>query len=92
MATSPSWLSAVVMISRAILHDRKTRRKWLGNSVIFMLCFFAIGLWGIDGWLKGSIVRFGLWWAGCGVIAMKVMIFALYDAVACIREEREKNR
>jgi drug/metabolite transporter (DMT)-like permease len=87
-----SWLEMVVAIARAILHDRTTRRKWLGSSALLLLGVFALGLWGIDDWLNQSIARFGLWWLGVVGLTLVVMIFALYDALAAIREERDKMK
>jgi hypothetical protein len=51
---------------------------------------FAIGLWGIDGWLKAELIRFVLWWGACGLLAIFVMLFGLYDVMRVIREERER--
>jgi len=87
-----SWITTVLAISRAILHDRITRRKWLGSSAFLMLGLFALGLWGIDGWLSQSLTRFGLWWLGVAVLTLVVMLFALYDALAVIREERDQMK
>lgn len=79
-----------VGIARAILRDRAVRRRVLGQMLLGALGLMAIGLWGIGGWLQESVVRFALWWGACGVITMVVMLFALYDALAVVREEREK--
>lgn len=90
--TESSWITTVLAISRAILHDRVTRRKWLGSTAFVMLGLFALGLWGVESWLAASWIRFGLWWLGVAVLTLMVMLFALYDAVAAIREEREKMK
>lgn len=82
----------VLMLTRAILHDRSTRRKWLGTSAFLMLGFFALGLWGIEGWLAQSAVRFALWWLGLACWTLVVLLFSLYDAMAAIREERDKMK
>jgi len=89
---SSSWLSTTVAIARAILHDRTTRRKWLGCGALLMLGVFALGLWGIDGWLGQSPLRFIIWWLGCAALTIIIMLFALYDALAVIREERSRTR
>jgi TctA family transporter len=90
MMAESSWILTVLAISRAILHDRSTRRKWLGSSAFLMLGLFALGLWGIDAWLEKSWIRFGIWWLGVAFLTLMVMLFALYDALVAIREEREK--
>jgi hypothetical protein len=46
----------------------------------------------INGWLEENAWRFLLWWAGCAVATGVVIIFALYDALAVVCEERERQR
>lgn len=77
-------------IARGILHDRHLRRRFIGKLLFLLLAVFAIGLWVIPVWLSKDIWRFFLWWAGCGVLGVLVVAFAVYDALAVIREEREK--
>ena len=77
-------------MAKSILHDRPARRRAMGRSVALLLGMFAIGLWGIDGWLKAELMRFVLWWGACGLLAIFVMLFGLYDVMRVIREERER--
>lgn len=77
-------------LARAILHDRKERRKWLAYLTLVPLGMLAAGLWAIDAWLMESPLRFLLWWGGCALATCVVILFAMYDALAAIREEREK--
>ena len=86
---SGSRWSANKGMARGILHDRTLRRRFIGKLLFLLLAMFAIGLWVIPGWLN-EIWRFFLWWGTCGLLAVFVMMFALYDALAVIREEREK--
>ena len=60
--------------------------------LVFVLVLLALGLWVIDDWLAGSLWWFLLWWSGCALITCVLMLFALYDALASVREEREKHR
>jgi len=78
-------------IANAILHDRGMRRKWLGRWLLVTVAWMAVGLWVIDGWLGDEAWRFLAWWGICAVMAVVLMIFALYDALAVIREERGKE-
>ena len=80
------------MLARAILRDRSARRKLIGRMLLLALGLMATGIWLIDGWLAKNPWWFLLWWAGCAVITSLVMLFALYDALAVVREEREKHR
>ena len=87
---SPSAWDADKQAAKGILRDRKLRRRAMTRCLMLLLCVFAVGLWVIDGWLGENVWRFFLWWAGCGVLALFTVMFALYDAMAVIREEREK--
>jgi hypothetical protein len=88
---SGSW-EASTGLARAILHDRAERRKWLGWMTLLPLGMMAAGLWVIGDWIWQSPWRVLFWWGGCAVATIVVMLFAVYDALAVIREEREKNR
>ncbi len=75
-------------IAKGILRDRTMRRRWIGRWLLITLVWMAVGLWGIEAWLAEEAVRFLLWWGACGVLAVGLMIFALYDSVSVVREER----
>ncbi len=79
-------------VARGILHDRSARRRIMARFLLLLLSVFAIGLWGIDVWLRADIWRFFLWWAGCGLLAVFIVMFAVYDVFAVLREERERSR
>jgi len=87
-----SWIKMVVTLSRAILYDRDTRRRGLGSSALLMLALFAAGLWLVDDWISVSPMRFAAWWLGVAMWTMVVMLFSLFDALAAIREERDKMK
>jgi hypothetical protein len=79
-------------IARGILRDRAARRKLLGRMLMFALALMAAGLWLIDDQLARNPWWFLLWWGGCALVTLMVLLFALYDALAVIREERNKPR
>lgn len=78
------------MIARAILSDRAARRRVMARMLLFVLGWMAAGLWLIDRWLAENLWYFLCWWAFCALATLVLMLFALYDALAVIREEREK--
>ncbi len=78
------------MIARAILHDRPARRKVMARMLLSVLAWMAAGLWLIDRWLAENLWYFLGWWAFCGLATLVLMLFALYDALAVIREERRR--
>jgi hypothetical protein len=86
----PSDWQASKGLAKSILHDRAARRKAMGRSVALLLAVFAIGLWGIDEWLAANLWRFIIWWTVCGFLAIFVVLFALYDVMRVIREERDR--
>ncbi|MCW1922926.1 hypothetical protein OKA05_10215 [Luteolibacter arcticus] len=77
-------------LAKGILHDRTSRRKAMARSLALLLAVFAIGLWGIDDWLAKDVWRFIVWWGVCGLLAIFVVAFALYDVMRVLREERER--
>lgn len=80
------------LVARAVLHNRAARRKVIGRMVLIALLQIVAGLWLLDRWLAESPWFFLLWWGACVLLSCMVMLFAVYDALAVFREEREKNR
>lgn len=79
-------------LARAILHDRHERRKWLAWMTLVPLGMMALGIWALDDWIWASAWRVICWWGGCAIATCVVIIFALYDALVVMREERLKAR
>lgn len=77
-------------LARVILLDRGQRRKWLGRFLLLTVAWMAAGLWVLDGWLGEDVWKFLVWWGICFALTAALVVFALYDALAVIREEREK--
>jgi hypothetical protein len=77
-------------LARAILSDRRERRRWLGWMILVPLLMMAAGIWGFQDWLWQNAWRAFLWWGGCLFATLIVILFAAYDALAVIREERAK--
>ncbi len=77
-------------VAAGILADRGPRRRALTGFAAALLAMFAVGLWGIDGWLAESIWRFAIYWLLCAGLALFVMLFALFDLLATLREERDR--
>jgi polyferredoxin len=80
----------VFQTARAILHDRAARRRVLGWLLMIAVGMLATGLWFIPGWLQQSLLRFAFWWLACGLVTLMLLLFALYDALAVVREEKRK--
>jgi hypothetical protein len=78
-------------IAKMILRDRVARRKYLGRFLGFTLLWMATGLWVIDGWLGDSVLLFLIWWGFCALLAMILVIFAVYDALSVVRDERSER-
>ena len=89
MAKKASWLMVVVEFSRAILHDRVERRKFIAYVVGAVLALFALGNWPLREWLGEAPLRFLVWWGGCAMLAVFLFLLGLYDFLQVIRENRE---
>jgi hypothetical protein len=74
-----------------ILADRALRRRALTGCALLLLGSFALGRWGIESWLNESLWRFLGYWLLCAGLAFFVLLFALYDLLASVREERQKG-
>lgn len=79
-------------IAAAILSSRVERRKAMAYLLALIMTVFAIGLWGIDDWLSTRLIAFALWWGGCGILTIFLMLFAAFDLLKTIREEKDKDR
>jgi uncharacterized membrane protein YcjF (UPF0283 family) len=90
MSDHPSDWQSSKGLAKGMLHDRTTRRKLMARSLALLLAVFAIGLWGIDKWLAANLWRFVIWWGSCGFLAIFVVVFAVYDVMRVIREERDR--
>lgn len=78
-------------LARAILHDRGQRRKWLARWLLLTVAWMAVGLWVVDGMLSRNALMFVLWWVFCLFLTCILVIFAFYDLLAVMREERVKS-
>jgi len=84
---SNTWNTSIVL-ARAILYDRSARRKVLGRIVLVPLAMIGIGVWVLQEWLWQSPWRALFWWGGCTLVTLIVVLFAIYDALAALREMR----
>lgn len=71
-----------------ILRHRSDRRRFMARVLVLVLGFLVLGLWVIDRWLMADVWRFLLWWGACGALTGFLLLMALYDMLAVIREER----
>lgn len=78
-------------IATGILRDRSARRRWLGNFLIISLGMIAAGVWLLDAWLASSPLVFLMWWGACAFLTLFTLLFAVYDALAAVREEKKKG-
>ena len=75
-------------VAAGILRTRSERRRLMSQLLMLAMGMMAAGLWLLDHWLEANVWRFFLWWAACAAASSLTMLFALYDCVAVIREER----
>jgi hypothetical protein len=88
-AKRASWASVCTGIARMILHTREMRRKVLLQLVIVLLVLVVLGAWPLAGWLSGNMWLFLLWWGASLFYGLMVILLAIYDMLAVLKEERE---
>lgn len=76
-----------VQLTRAILHHRDTRRRWLLGTMLLSVGLVAIGCWVADDWLSSSMVLFICYWLGVFGTVCFLMLFALYDLLKTMKGE-----
>lgn len=74
-----------------ILRDRSERRSFMTRLLVLVLAQLVVGVWVIQGWLGADLWRFLLWWAACGALTGFLLLMALYDMLAVVREERDRQ-
>ena len=79
-------------LAEGVLRTRTERRRLMSQMLMLALGMMAAGLWLFDHWLAASVWRFFLWWAACAGITSLTILFAIYDALAVIREERNARQ
>jgi polyferredoxin len=79
-------------IACGILRDRFARRQWLGAFLIISLGMIAAGVWVLDAWLASGPLVFLLWWGACAFLTLFTLLFAVYDGLAAVKEEKAKGR
>jgi hypothetical protein len=85
-----TWWQMSKAIAMVTLADRSKRRAFISGLLVFILCYFAFGNWVIDDWLMEGLWRMLLYWGFLAVQCMGLILFALFDALAVIGEERTK--
>ena len=82
------------LISLGILRNRKTRRKFILLFTLLTIIFPIIGTFLIDEYLEENLILFFIYWTFSIVLVLPMILFALYDMLACrveiINEERRE--
>jgi len=73
-----------------ILHSREMRRKVLFQLVLVLLVLVCLGAWPLANWLSGNVWLFLVWWGASMLYGLMVVLLAIYDMLAVVKEEREK--
>ena len=75
-------------IASGILRDRSARRRWLGAFLFASLVMIVGGVWVLDAWLASGPLVFLLWWVACALLTLITLLFAVYDVLAAVKEEK----
>ena len=73
-----------------ILHTREMRRKVLFQLVLVLLVLVCLGAWPLANWLDDNVWLFLTWWVASMIYGLMVILLAIYDMLAVVKEEREK--
>ena len=84
------WWQMSLAIAAVTLADRQKRRKFINGLLIFIVAYCALGTWPLDSWLSQGPWRMLFFWGFLGVLCLLLILFAVFDALAVIGEERRK--
>lgn len=84
------WWQMSLAIAAVTLADRGKRRNFINWLLAFIVAYFVLGNWPLDSWLSQGLWRMFFFWGFLGVLLIVLMLFALFDALAVIGEERRK--
>lgn len=85
-----SWVSFCIGVAREILNTRELRRKILLRLVIGLLALVILGASLLAGFLASEPWLFMLWWFFVFFLTLVVILFALYEILMTLKEEKEK--
>lgn len=78
-------------LSKAALHDRPIRRRFLAYLLITVLTLLVLGNWPLRSWVEDSQIRFLVWWGGTGFLTIWMLMLAMYDASRVRKEIMEEE-
>ena len=84
------WWQMSLAIAAVTLADRVKRRKFITGLLLFILAYFSLGNWPMNSWLSQGLWRMLIFWGFLGVLCLLLILFALFDALAAIGEEKRK--
>ena len=61
-------------------------------ATLMSLVTVLLGSWPLAGWLEGSLWRMFLCWGGVMVLTVFMMLLALYDMLAVVKEFKDHKR
>ena len=85
-----SWAAVCVGLARMILHTREMRRKVLFQLMLVLLVLVCLGAWPLANWLSSNVWLFLIWWGASMLYGLMVILLAVYDMLAVVKEERDK--
>lgn len=57
----------------------------------FLIAAMILGAWPLSEWLASTLLGFAAYWLCVGLFTILLILFALFDLLATIREEKNKH-
>lgn len=91
VAKKQSFILDIWFFSKALLHDRGTRRRFLATLLIIVVTLLILGNWPLSSWVEETRPRFVVWWGMTTFLTVWVLLLAMYDAGRVRREILEEE-
>jgi len=89
---STNMIQTLMVVAKGILHTKDLRRKMGMQLCILLLIVFSVGVFVIGGWLNSSVIPFVIYWGGCFLLCILLILLALYDAAASYQEVTKEHK
>jgi hypothetical protein len=83
----------ILLVSKGLIRDQRARRLIMFWGVIVALVLLFAGATILEGWLRGHLLLFMIYWAACAWLTILIMGLAVLDLLfvrSAARRERQR--